>query len=83
MPNIKCNDYTACKSSCRQCDILSNKMCDKDFDFNVPKKYYTVGGRDRQLAINVCPTCGASIGYRPDDIEFRCYRCGQRILWKD
>ena len=79
---IKCREYNACKKSCLECDLLSNKMCDLEFDFEKPIKFRRVERRDCNISWNECPTCRCSIGYRPEISDFRCKRCGQRILWK-
>lgn len=79
---IKCREYNACKNSCLECDLLFNKKCDLEFAPNIPKKFVEVVRRDCHLSWNECPSCGCSIGYRPDIKNFRCKRCRQIILWK-
>lgn len=80
--NIKCRKYDATKNSCLGCDLLTDKKCNLEFDIEIPKKYITVERRDRpNISWNECPTCGCVIGYRPDIKDFRCPRCGQRIIW--
>lgn len=83
MSKVKCRDYNACNRSCENCDILTNKGCDKEFDFETPKKFVPVERRDHfSTSWNECPTCRNSIGFRPEIKDFRCDRCGQRISWK-
>lgn len=79
---IKCKNYNACKNSCLECDLLSNKKCDLEFYPEISKKFIRVERRDCIMNWNECPTCGHSIGYRPDIKDFRCGQCGQKILWK-
>lgn len=80
---IKCRDYNVCNSSCLECDLLHNIKCNKIFDFGIPKKFIKVERRDcYNIGWNECPSWGDSIGYRPDIKDFKCKRCGQRILWR-
>lgn len=80
--NVKCKKYNACFRSCLECDLVSDKKCDLEFSPEIPKMFVRVERRDCNLNWNECPSCGNSIGYRPDIKNFRCKRCGQIILWK-
>lgn len=81
--NIKCREYNACRNSCLECDLLFNKKCDKEFELDTPKKFVRIERKDHiNVSWNECPTCRCSIGYRPDLKDYKCKRCGQRILWK-
>lgn len=83
MSYVKCRDYDARRKSCRDCDITSSKQCDREIDLDTPKKFVYVERRDTSnTSWNVCPTCGNSISYRPEVKDFRCSRCGQRIVWR-
>lgn len=79
---IKCRKYNACKDSCLACDLLSDKKCNLEFNPEIPKRFVRIEPRDCNFSWNECPSCGCSIGYRPDIKNFRCKRCKQRILWK-
>lgn len=80
---MKCRDYKAFKHDCLKCDLKTNMPCGKSFDYNIPKKYINVERTDHiRTSWNECPTCGKSIGYYPNDNEFRCPKCNQKILWK-
>ena len=80
---MKCREYETYNVLCQQCDIQNKVSCCKKFDFDKPKKYIGVERRDHMnVSWNECPTCGNSIGYQPKDIEFRCGKCNQRILWE-
>lgn len=80
--NVKCREYDACRKSCLQCDMLADKKCDKEFNPEIPQKYISVERTDHiRVGWNECPACGCSIGYRPEIKDFRCPRCGQRIVW--
>ena len=79
---VKCKKYNACFNSCLECDLLSDKKCDLEFSPDLPKMFVRVERRDCNLSWNECPSCGYSIGYKPDIKNFRCKRCGQIILWK-
>lgn len=79
---IKCRKYNACKDSCLECDLLSNKKCDLEFSPEIPKRFLQIDRSDCNLSWNECTSCGCSIGYRQDIKDFKCKRCGQRILWE-
>lgn len=78
---VKCKNYNACFDCCLECDLLSDKKCNLEFDFEKPQKFIQVNGRDCNFSLNECPSCGCSIGYKPNIKNFRCKRCGQKILW--
>lgn len=79
---LKCREYNACKRSCIECDLISNKKCDIEVNLETPKKYINVKRRDCGVSWNECPTCGFTIGYRPDLKDYRCKCCRQKISWK-
>lgn len=79
---MKCRDYKEYSVLCLNCEFPLNVKCCKEFDFETPKKYVIVKRNDMtKFTWNECPTCGTSIGYHPKDTDFRCVKCGQRILW--
>lgn len=80
---MKCREYKTYSVLCQLCDIKSNIQCSKKFDFNTPKKYVRVERKDHmKVSWNECPTCGNSIGYYPENKDFKCSKCNQEILWK-
>lgn len=80
---IKCRDFNACKNSCEECDIIFNKRCDKEFNFEIPERFVRIERRDHiQISWNECPVCRNRIGYKPEVKDYRCERCGKRIMWK-
>lgn len=79
---IKCSGYDRFSAMCLACDIKSNIICCKEFDFDKPLKYVTVKRNDMvNCSWNECPTCTKTIGYFPKEENFRCPRCNQRISW--
>ena len=80
---IKCREYNACKNSCLGFDLLLDKKCNKEFNFDIPKKFVKIQRKDHiNISWNECPRCRCSIGYRPDLKDYKCERCGQKILWE-
>lgn len=78
---MKCREYETFSVLCQKCDILNNIGCSKSFNYNSPQKYIIVRRRDHlHMSWNECPTCGSVIGHPRKDIEFRCRKCGQKIL---
>ena len=79
---LKCSEYKAYNIHCSSCDIKNNIKCDKKFNFDKPLKYKNINRNDMmKCSWNECPTCRQSIGYHPTIEDFKCPRCGQRILW--
>ena len=80
---MKCRDYKVFWSTCDNCDIRIKALCRKVINFEIPEKFIVVERKDHlKTSWNECPTCGNSVGYRPDEKNFRCPKCTQRILWK-
>lgn len=80
---MRCIDYNAFSCLCSGCDFPNNIKCCKEVDFNKPLKYKIVESKDMMnCSFNICPTCGESIGYHPENDTFRCPKCTQKILWK-
>lgn len=80
---LKCRDYNAYKRNCDVCDIRVKSECRKKFNFDTPQRFVEVKSRDHaQFTWSECPSCGRTLGHRPDLINFRCPRCNQLISWK-
>lgn len=82
MKMIKCKDFNACNRACRDCDVVSNRGCEKEFNFEIPKKFVRIERTDHvSVSWNECPVCRNHVGFRPDVKDYRCVKCGQRIAW--
>lgn len=79
---LKCAEYKAYNSNCLNCDIKVNIKCNKEFDFNKPLKYVVIERHDMMnCSWNECPTCRQTLGYFPKIKDYKCPKCGQKILW--
>lgn len=80
---LKCTSYNAFSKNCNNCDISIKPRCGRSIDFDEPQPFVAMKRCGLFNAFwHECPTCGAPIGYYPDDNNYKCAQCNQRISQK-